>query len=106
MTMEDGQGWNGKSWVRMLVGVGLLGLLAQGCTSDRGVVPVEANELGVAHVQIEHSAIDGERLLVVRGLDEGGEEIALVTLRTGTVSYTSEPGLMPEERSQGTELVV
>src|SRR5688500_9954369 len=81
-------------------------LVAQGCQSDPGDATVEPNDLGIAHVEIERSVANGERLLVVRGLDESGEEIALATLRTGTVSYTPEPGVMPEETSPGTELIV
>ena len=82
-------------------------LLVASCAGSDGTsVAVGANELGIAHLEIEHSSADGERLLVLRGLDGSGEEIALATLRTGMVAYTPEPGVMPEEWSKGTELTV
>lgn len=68
-------------------------------------VPVESNDLGISSVEIDHRLHNGDRLLVIRGLDENGEEIAIASLRTGRVLYTAEPGLMPDEWSSlGTEL--
>lgn len=68
-------------------------------------VPVESNDLGISSVEIDNRLQNGDRLLVIRGLDENGEQIAIASLRTGRVLYAAEPGLMPDEWSSlGTEL--
>ena len=67
-------------------------------------VPVESNDLGISSVEIDHRVQNGDPLLVIRGLDEHGEEIAIASLRTVRL-HDAEPGLMPDEWSNlGTEL--
>jgi hypothetical protein len=76
-----------------------------GCTNGSDVVLVESNALGIARVQIEHVEQNGDQVLTVRGLDDSDHEVALATLRTGTVMYTFDPDLHPAAPNAGTELV-
>ena len=87
----------------ILTGV-CLSLIA-GQSSLGAGIPVESNDLGIFSVEIEYKLQNGDPLLVIRGLDENGEEIAFASLRTGIVLYTAEPGLLPDEwSSPGAEL--
>src|SRR5262245_5543920 len=72
---------------------------------DPVVVDAEANDLGVSRVEIQRSEQGGERHLLVRGLDANGEEVASVAIRIGRVLYTSDPGIIPEEPADGSEIV-
>jgi len=78
--------------------------LAVGCAGEPRV-SVEANDLGVRTVEIEHITNGADRLLVVHGFDEADVEIASTTLRTGMVSYTFDSEVAPGD-SMGTELTV
>jgi len=55
-------------------------------------------------VSIEHRNDGEDRLLVIRGLDAQGSQVAFLRLRTGIVSYTPEPDFMPPKDSPGTTL--
>jgi hypothetical protein len=61
-------------------------------------VAVERNDLGVSFVEIESRLQNGDRLLVVRGLDKSGKEIAVVSLRTAWTRPTGEPRSTPDNR--------
>ncbi len=68
-------------------------------------VAVESNDLGVFSLEIDNRLQNGDHLLVIRGLDKGGKEIAIASLRTTGARSTAEPGSLPEERpSPGAEL--
>jgi hypothetical protein len=76
------------------------------CASGANIVSVEANELAIVQVEIEHSSDHGDPLLLIRGFDAGDREVASFTLRTGSVlySYGSDPGSLPEQQTLGREL--
>lgn len=61
------------------------------------------NELGIVTLDVDHQTSQGDRMLVVRGFDAVGAEIATATLRTGTVMYGGDLAAEPHD---GTELVV
>ncbi len=61
-------------------------------------VAVESNDLGISSVEIENRLQNGDRLLVIRGLDKGGKEIATASLRATGTRSTAEPGSMPDKR--------
>jgi len=87
-----------------IISCGAIAILAISCT-DRTGIPVESNTLGIARVDIERSSTSDEKLSIVRGLDEGGDEVVALTIRTGRVLYSSEPGVIEPTWSDGTELV-
>ena len=66
--------------------------ICAGCQSEDATktVAVEPNELGIVQLEIEHGVTAADRVLTLRGLGAGGEELATSTLRTGDVWYTGE----------------
>ena len=79
-------------------------MLAVGCAAEPRV-SVEANDLGIRSIEIEHTVNGADRLLIVRGFDARDVELASMTLRTGMVSYTYDAEV-PPGLSMGTELSV
>jgi hypothetical protein len=62
-------------------------------------VAVESNDLGISSIEIDNSLQNGDRLLVIRGLDKGGKEIAIASLRAPGARSTAELRLtVGEER--------
>jgi hypothetical protein len=81
--------------------------LSAGCQTqaDDDFIAVERNDFGITQVAIDHDRVNGERVMTVRGFDDGGAEIATLRLRTGVVSYTWDPEL-PAKEYLGTELSI
>src|SRR5262245_667339 len=78
-----------------------LGLLLSAC--QPAPPSVEPNDLDITEVTVEHSNVQGERLLTVLGLDRDGATIATATLRTGMVLYGAD---VTPELHAGTELAI
>src|SRR5580704_16649224 len=89
---------------RQLVTMMLWAVAACQNRGDTRGVPVEANDLGITHVEIQHGEQNYDRMLTIYGLDANDQEIAVSTLRTGMVLYTPEPDLIPAGWSAGTDL--
>lgn len=84
----------------------VMGLVAVASCAVDQTEPVEDNALGIARLEIARHAQGDERTLEIRGFDAAGNEVASADLRIGIVSYSSDPGLLPEALSAGSELVL
>jgi len=71
---------------------------------DGGTVEAEPNELHIAQVEVEQTLIDGNHLLVVRGLDSTGREVGVAKVRSGRIDYNT--GIETRTIDEGKELTI
>ena len=83
----------------------ILAVLA-GCATGDGptTTQVEDNALGVSYLRIDHQGAGAERVTDIRGFDANGQELASLILRVGEIRTSYDPGQVPDEISQGTDL--